>query len=372
MFNKKGALRFLPSWVEPSVMEQGSIDPLGYLAPRERIAEELLPGMTVATLRARYLSFLCWAINKTGNKPSEIDRWEVALSIGEFLRHSNDDDNCKYLGINIIKRKNLKPGDSVPRYLHVQAARMLYSGLLASCEFVDSDGKLTEEGGRLAELFGSYMTRSLPAKVWKCAELPCLSDIRTKECKILRKALLGKGGGTAQKRLKTFEKIGVRKMRQVLRDGVARLLKSYLDTSINMNDSPAVLLRKAALLELEAVPLTHLFLELYKSAGTLKGCIPSTGKLSLFQIRAENKKSLLYDVGAHLRKAKKLGVNVPPLQFEVLKKEVLNKHRIAKADNPWVDNEWRVLRRGLAPEQSSIYSYRLPAFASLLSDIGEI
>lgn len=371
---RKDTLKSLPSWVAPSIIEQGSIDPLGYLSRREWIAERLLPGVTVATLRARYLSFLCWAIDKTGNNSSEIDKWEIALSIGEHLRHSNDNENCRYLGVNILKGKNLKPGDSIPKHLNVQTARMLYSGLLASCELVNQDGKLTESGEQLSEVFGSFMTKSLPAKVWKCADLPCLSGAKNKEIKLLRKALLDENIRDAKIRSLTLKEIGKVKMRQRQRDGIAPLLKSYLVKAkvVNADDSPATLLQKAALLELEALPLTHLFLKTYKEEGALKGSIPSKGKVNLYIIRDDNNRNLLHDIGAHLRKANTLGVKLTPLHFEGLKKEVLNRHRIAKADNPWVDDEWRVLRRGLAPEQPSIHSYRLQAFASLLSDIGEI
>lgn len=376
---KKAALRSLPYWVESPPLDKGSIDPLGYLAPRERIAEKLLPGVTVATLRARYLSFLCWAIKKTGNRPAEIDRWEAALSIGEYRRHLKHDKECSYLGINILNNRKLKNNDPVPRSLHVQTARLLYSGLLISCGLAKSDGQsllLTDTGGRLAELFGSYnhMPISLPAKVWKCEDLPCLSDIKPKERNLLRRALLEENVEAAQRRLKTFKEIGKQRMRRLRRNGVASLLIRYLVSASNSSDTPATLLRKAALLELQAVPLIRFFLKLYTTEGTFKGHIPTTtGKLRLYEVRDDEKGLLLLqDVGAHLRKARMFKDAIPPLQFEGLKAAVLELHRTAKADNPWVDEEWRILRRGLAPKNLSIHSYRLPAFASLLSDIGVI
>ena len=119
----------LPSWVELPPSEPGSIDPLGYQAEVDRISDTILPGVTVLTRRARYLCFLCWAIKRTGNNPAEIDRWEIALSVGEFLRHQ-DGKECSYLGVGLLRQRNIKRGDIVPQKLHKLKARTSYSGLL--------------------------------------------------------------------------------------------------------------------------------------------------------------------------------------------------------------------------------------------------
>src|SRR5579862_1996916 len=149
----------LPQWVDPPPSEPGSIDPLGYLAPSDRLAEALLPGMTVLTLRARYLSFLCWAIRETGNDAQQIDRWEVALSLGEHLRHQNG--TCGrggYLGSRILSSWH---GRDIPRRLHVQTARILYAGLLRSSGLLDAHGSLTDLGTKVASAFGAHIPRSL-------------------------------------------------------------------------------------------------------------------------------------------------------------------------------------------------------------------
>jgi len=371
MPTNRAVLSTLPRWVEPPVFEQGSIDPLGYLARREQIADALLPGVTVATLRARYLSFLCWAIKKTGNKPTEIDQWEIAISVGEYLRHSASQSECNYLGINLLKKRNLTFYDPTPKRLHIQTARMLYAGLLKSCEFVDSNDQLTKTGEKLADLFDKHMPRAFPSKVRGCRDLPCLSNISRKEQYLLKEALLEGSFESAQRRWKTFKEIGKRRMRQIKQNGVKPLLSEYLEKPIGSNGSVGALLQKAALLELRAVPLTHFFLKLYLTEGTFKGRIYKTNNLRAFEIR-EDESGLLKDVSAHLRKARKYKIDDIPLNFEKLKDYVLQLHRKAKADNPWVDAKWRILRRGLAPKTISIHSYRLPAFASLLSDIGMI
>ena len=150
-----------PSWVEPSLDEPGSIDPLGYQTEADHIAEELLPGVTVQTRRARYLSFLCWAMDLTGNNPAEIDRWEIALSLGEYLRHKGD-TICSYLGILLLKQRNPDPRDRVPARLHQQTARALYSGLLRSCGLASEKGNLTPLGMKLAWEFGKKMPGTRP------------------------------------------------------------------------------------------------------------------------------------------------------------------------------------------------------------------
>jgi hypothetical protein len=82
----------LPAWVAHPEMQPGSIDPLGYQAEVDEISNRILPGVTVFTTRVRYMSFLCWAYREARGDDSMIDRWEVALSAGEFSRHKGGDD----------------------------------------------------------------------------------------------------------------------------------------------------------------------------------------------------------------------------------------------------------------------------------------
>jgi hypothetical protein len=59
--------------------------------------------------------------------------------------------------------------------------------------------------------------------------------------------------------------------------------------------------------------------------------------------------------------------------MEKLKKLLIEKHRMAKKDGPWVDEHWHQLRKGLAPQaDTSIHGFRLAQFASLLTDLREL
>jgi len=360
----------LPSWVEPPPTEPGSIDPLGYLGPSDRIAEQLLPGATVLTRRARYLSFLCWALRETDNEPSETDRWEIALSVGEHLRHG-DDTECTYLGSRLLRGRALARGDRLPRRLHVQTARLQYSGLLRSCGLADDEGNVSHLGAEIADTFGRYMPRSIPKRVSGCDGLPCLSKIGDREASSLRRGFF-ETTDEAGRRLETFREVGTRNWRRVLQHGPAVLLRSYMGQPNPRAKSAAQLLHEAASLELESLPLTRLFLELYSNAGSLAGSVPRSGWYRVYQIR-ETSKEMLADVAGHLRRAAALGRAILMLSLPCLKAHVLHLHRVAKADAPWVDQDWRILRPGLKPQRlPGVHEYRLTAFASLLHDIGEI
>lgn len=218
----------MPAWVEPSPAEPGSIDPLGYLARSESLAEQLLPGVTVATRRVRYLSFLCWAIRKTENDPRAIDRWEVALSMGEHSRHAGD--HCAYLGSRLLLQQRKWAGaDPLPRRLHVQTARMLYAGLLRSCGLAHENGSLTltSIGERIADDFGRDIPRSMPKRVTGCYDMPCLSEIRSREASLLRRGFLD-SGTDAEIRQRTKLEIGFRRTQRVRRHGAGWLLRQYL------------------------------------------------------------------------------------------------------------------------------------------------
>lgn len=365
----------IPYWVEPPPALPGSIDPLGYLAESDQTAEQLLPGMTVSTTRARYLSFLCWAIRETGNDSLEIDRWEIALSISEFLRHSSNKNVCTYLGVQLLQQRKpqLQPGDRIPSRLHVQTARILYSGLLVSCGLFDEKGdQLTKLGQRVANEFSKDMgPKTRPKQVFRCEGMPCLSQIRDREMDYLRQGLL-ENNDDAAKRLQTFKEVGVPQWREIRKNRVDWLLKKYLGRPNPLSKAPARLLHEAARLELQSMPLTGLFLYLYENNGLIRGSLPRATQFHPYRAR-KDPREMLADVAAHLRMASKLGSPLPKT-LPGLKIWMLRRHREdAKADAPWVDTNWQKLRHGLCPEQMpGVHAYRLLAFASLLSDIGMV
>ncbi len=366
----------LPSWVEAPTQAEGSIDPLGYSAKADEIAAKILPGVTVQTTRARYLSFLCWAVGKCGKKDREIDRWEIALSVGEYLRHGRSTE-CSYFGPNLLHRAQYRGSDGVPKQLHVQTARILYSGLLRSCGLITDNRELTPLGEKLADCFDKCTPKTLPATVAHCRKMPCLSQAGAIERRYLRQALIGQGTDRppdSETRLKTFKSVGTLKWKRVWSGSHTDLIKLYLEESKPKDDVTADLV-EAATFELHALPLTRLFLALYNNE-QIPGVIPAHPRFLAFEIPREQP-AMLAGVAAHLREAEKrrslpVGLQTP-ITVGRLKDFVLERHREAKADDPWVDENWRQLRRNLMPAAlPGVHAYRLSAFASLLVDIGEI
>ena len=75
----------LPRWLDPQKMPPNSRDPLGLQAHAERVANKLLPGLTVNTTRIGYYGFLCWAIdfvNTLGNllRACLVGKWSIDWS----------------------------------------------------------------------------------------------------------------------------------------------------------------------------------------------------------------------------------------------------------------------------------------------------
>ena len=55
-------------WVLADPSRKRAVDPLGMGAQADQLADLLLPQLSVATTRARYFSFLCWAVRKSAGK----------------------------------------------------------------------------------------------------------------------------------------------------------------------------------------------------------------------------------------------------------------------------------------------------------------
>lgn len=98
--------RLLPRWLEPNRLPPGSRDPLGFQSHAERLANEILPGLTVFTSRIGYYGFIAWAVrwlNEVALPPGasrreRFHRLERALALCEFIRHGQEDRSCPLLG----------------------------------------------------------------------------------------------------------------------------------------------------------------------------------------------------------------------------------------------------------------------------------
>lgn len=96
----------LPRWLEVLKLPPSSRDPLGFQANAERLANELLPGLTVFTSRIGYYGFLAWVIQMVNEQPcpsgqtrqDRLHRLERALVLCEFVHHGAADKSCPLFG----------------------------------------------------------------------------------------------------------------------------------------------------------------------------------------------------------------------------------------------------------------------------------
>jgi hypothetical protein len=363
-----------PGWVSAPPAEAGSIDPLGYQSMVDVISNRILPGVTVFTTRIRYLSFLAWALRETTHNNSEIDRWDVALSIGEFQRHQGE-ENCKYPGVLLLKQREFGYRDRLPPRLHNPPVRTRYMGLLRSCGFLDGDDNLTNRGDALADEFDKRIPNRMPKTVGSCGTMPCLSKGGRVELRRLHEGFLEAGTEEARRRRDTLHEVGKLRLHSAISDGSPKaILCKYLRTRGESDTARS--LHKAALLELEALPRTLLFHHLYKHGDVLHGRLPKTARLvSPYAIPSveEGQNAFLSAVASHLQCAERMGGRKFLRDLRGLKRELIVQHYSAKPDGPWVDEHWRQLRKGLAPRaEAGIHGFRMRQFASLLDDLNEI
>ena len=170
-------------------------------------------------------------------------------------------------------------------------------------------------------------------------------------------------------RLKTLREIKTTLLKRTGGDPI-KILEQYVKSPHRRASEEYRNLHKAAILELTALPLTKLFIHLYNNQGVIRGSIPPDSKLDLYRVNPQPP-GLLSDLSAHLRLATKLGGEKFELSLPRIKSQILLKHQNAKPEGAWVDDLWRVIRHGLAPQNPpGIHGFRLAAFASLVRDIG--
>lgn len=164
----------LPSWLVRLDSPPSSRDPLGLQAHSQKHADDLLPGLNVFTSRARYYSFLCWAIRtaqRRGDERSELDRLhrlERLLVLCEALRHEDEPDACRYIGWRrgrryVSERRGARDWELPSKVLKNQGSNgafRLYRTSLVDLELIEEEEvgeglgvRLTNEGERLAECF---------------------------------------------------------------------------------------------------------------------------------------------------------------------------------------------------------------------------
>lgn len=164
----------LPGWLVRLDTAPGSRDPLGLQTISGKHADNLLPGLTVFTSRARYYAFLCWAIATAQEGPVEthlerVHNLEKLLVLSEALRHGEHRNACSYIGARRGRAFVREAGGaslfSLPtKILKNQTSNgvlRLYRTSLVDTGLVEDDDleaglglRLTDRGQRLAREYG--------------------------------------------------------------------------------------------------------------------------------------------------------------------------------------------------------------------------
>ena len=186
----------VPSWVEPDPLKGRAVDALGLQATADQIAEELLPGLSVLTNRARYFSLLAWARHACGRLHDEhqIHRLEVALAVREAMLHtgSTDGENserCRFVGSRNLAREHLTAPPRDPRRAYRLPVWRAYRAAMQSLGLLEGDHALTAEGISLAKRFAAACRPRDASGNTMLPESACLSAMSAREAALLSAGL---------------------------------------------------------------------------------------------------------------------------------------------------------------------------------------
>jgi hypothetical protein len=175
---------WFPSWLVRLDAPPSSRDPLGLQAHAMGHADMLLPGLNVFTSRARYYTFLCWALARAQSDPAprthldRVHRLERLLVLCEALRHEDEPRACSYIGRRrgrsfVTERQGAGLWELPTKILKNQAsngALRLYRTSLADFGLIEEDDlqeglglRLTDRGQSLADQFQKNVDDSLVA-----------------------------------------------------------------------------------------------------------------------------------------------------------------------------------------------------------------
>jgi len=156
--------RSLPAWVEADPLRGRAIDALGLQATAGRIADEILPGLSVLTDRARYFAVLAWArkVSRVRTDEDHIHRFEVALAVREARLHADESrgegnvgTRCRFVGSRNLAggRFMIPPAD--PRDAYRVPVWRAYRASMRSLGLLDNNDELTDDDTMLARRFAA-------------------------------------------------------------------------------------------------------------------------------------------------------------------------------------------------------------------------
>lgn len=404
-------IRTLPSWVEPDPLRGRAIDALGLQLTADKIADQILPGLSVLTRRARYYSLLCWARSVCGDRADErrIHRIEVALAIRESQLH--DAYACSFKGLRNLKSRPRTKPPADPTTVYLTPAWREYRASMKSLGLLDQKDALTKNGAGLATAFFAACRPKDSSGDTALPKSACLSNMSVREANILDERL-----GISRLAGSSSEIPSERDRRMALNRELSKMLKGsdvsvgkILDAYEEAQTSPgtAAMLHYAAIWERLSVGLNALFLiRLHhmdtpsKAIALLKNArkdrarkigphqeivvldddaatlaVRSIRKALSMRSKADPKDLLKYcDPGYFDLGEQMVGNEKPDQAFQKL----IERHLEAKLDDAWIrptsPQDWELARdtddsKWALPERATLHGYRLMAFRQLRADI---
>lgn len=383
-------------WVVPDPDRERAVDPLGLGAQADRIADWLVPSVSVQTRRARYLSFFCWAVRRTQgqrNQLGAIHRLEAELACEEAVGHGADGPRqCPDIVGRQRARTYLLANSGVfprrPEGLYKNMAFAAYRPLMKALGLLAAGRKLelTSDGNHLA--IAHQQSRGRRPR--------CLSDMGAAERTRLR-LLLGLDfrkqpdeQSASVRRRATFLEI-----KRLLERGLSssEILESYSDPS-SKAPAPAHALHRAFAWETLSLGLTLAFAMILERgalrpiADRIRNALAGAPRFPGLQSIDPSDEAAADAVVALLRYARRL--RTPALGLDpypnglaerlVVQRDVsgflnglVERHRQTKLGEAWVTYERGVLRV-LTPKKNLDLlprprTYRLDAYAQLLRDL---
>lgn len=403
---------FMTFWVERDPLEARSVDALGMGTIADRISDELLPGLSILTRRARYFSLLTWARSRIGSSQdvaTAAHRWEATLSVAEHQWHkSASDQRCSFLGKNkLAGRSDVAKPPSDPTSIYKVSAWSQYRASMVSLGLLDRAGTwrvVGDDACRLARAYsttvrGARIDRPLPVDGILCA------PPSSAERKLLLKALLYADCRFAERRRETL-----RATRALLASGVAGVLERARNAS--SRQPVRLVLAAARVWEHLSVGLHAIFLHALKLregggglntfAKQLDKAHPRKGVPLREVDTSADSDTLAHTARGHVRRARRLLAWLPEAGRELVEREESSihwavarqvdkrelsgaellerlhlRHVDAKGDGAWIERTargWMLRddRRRELPQRARLHTYRLSAFASLMADLGQL
>jgi hypothetical protein len=391
------ALDFRLHWVAADPDRERAVDALGLGAQADRIADYLLPGLSVQTRRARYLSFFCWAIKRTDSQRDQlkaIHRLEAELACEEAEGHRDEPPSaCP----DVVGRQRARQHLLSHEWSYPQRPELLYKNMaFAAYRPLMRAVGLVLPGRRLA-LTSAGIALGAEYQKSRGAKPRCLGGIGAKECTRLR-LLLGLDFRASQSldASSTRRRATYVELASLIEKGAipTDILQRYAEVSTRASES-AHALHRAFAWEVQSLGLTLAFAMLL-DAGAIGPVSKRLGKaLSAastwhgLRVLAPADDGAAAQVVALLRRAHRfkladLGLDRYPgmlVEQLVVKRDikgfligVLERHRQSKLGEAWVALEGGELRV-LTPKknldlQPRARTYRLDAFAQLTADLG--